>query len=267
MPDTLEVILTLVGVARTIGEINQVARAFTDVNLAAGGGTAAAARAVSLGAGIGLSTGQAGGIAAQIRDAVAAGGFARSAASQLGAGNVLPRGMGGISDVDLFIQLAEGIRKITSEQEAYNLAVRLGAPELLRFRLLGEQQIKNIRTLGEEIKRTFSPEAQARLARFQSDMDVLWQRILLRIFKAFDELILQPLYGPDNQISEALNRLNGSLDANTGAVQGNTVAIGQMRQVFGGGSNARGAVPAGLRGELLRRQYQSDAIKLGAFAL
>lgn len=265
MAETLQIILSLAGLAKTIAEINEVGQAFTNVQQSAGGGTAAAARAVSLGAGLGMSTQQTGGLAAQIRDAIAQGGLARSAASQLGVGNVLPRGFGGPSDVDVFLKAAEGIRRITSEQEAYNLAIRLGAPELLRFRLLGEAQIKNIRSLGDEIKRTFSPEAQARIARFQADFEIAQQRVLLGLFRIFDEFILKPRYGQDNELHQALQRLSGSLNSNTTATQNNTVAIGQMRQFFGGGSNARGAFPAGLRGELLRKQIHADAIRLGAF--
>lgn len=252
---------------REIGRSIERARQFTDFRLSSGPGQAAAAQATALLGALGISGGRQGALAAGIRDAIAAGGQARGAAAQLGVGNVLPRGLGGPSDVDVLLKLSEGIRRVTSEQEAYNLAVRLGAPELLRFRLLGDQQIGNIRRLGEEIKRTFSPEAQARLARFQADWEVAQTRILLGIFKIFDDLILKPRYGPDNELSQALKNLDQAMNANTSAVQSNTVAINQNRQVFGGGANARGAFPAGLRGELLRRQMEGERIKLGAFAL
>jgi hypothetical protein len=267
MADTLDIVLVVAGVAKAIEQMETLGRAFSDVQFAAGGTAQATARAASLGTGIGLSTGQTGGLAASIRDAIAAGGMARGAASQLGVGGVLPRGFGGPSDVEIFAQVADSIRNITSEQEAYNLALRLGAPELLRFRLLGEQQIKNIRTLGEEMKRTFSPEAQARIARFQADLEVLQQRAWLMLFRLFDELILQPIYGTNNELHSALSRLSGSMDANTGALNQNTVAINQSRSIYGGGARARGAFPAGLRGELLQKQMQGEAIKLGAFAL
>src|SRR6185436_16002793 len=111
---TLQIVLSLSGVEKTIEGINRAGRAFTDVGLAGGGTLAATSRAVGLGAGLGLSTGQTGGLAASIRDAIAAGGFARSAASQLGVGGVLPRGMGGPSDVQVFNIVAEGIRNATS---------------------------------------------------------------------------------------------------------------------------------------------------------
>lgn len=274
MAETLDIALRILGAGRAVSEIVQVSQAvgqlatgFTSMNLAGGGGTGAAARVAALGAGIGLSAGQAGGVAASIRDAIAAGGFARSAASQLGVGNVLPRGLGGPSDVEIFLKAADGIRRIASEQEAYNVALKLGAPELLRFRLLGQQQIDNIRKLGDEMKKTFSPEAQARLARFQADFDVAQQRILIGLFKLFDDLILKPRYGQDNELHQALGRLEGSMNANTAAVQSNTVAIGQAQAQFGGGSRAAGAFPAGLRGEILRRQMEGEKIKLGGIPL
>lgn len=242
----------------------EAGRAFTDVRLAGGSSTAVTAQGVALGAGLGLSTTQTGSFAAQIRDAIAAGGFARSAASQLGVGQVLPRGLGGPNDLDVMLQLANGIRRITSEQEAYNTAIKLGAPELLRFRLLGEQQIQGIRNLGEEMRRTFSPEAQMRLARFQTEVQLLQARFVLDLFRLLDN-VLKPFLGSDSDLHKAVDRLSGAMDANTTAVQSNTVAIGQMRQVFGGGNYARNALPAGLRGELLRQMGHEEIKRLGAF--
>jgi len=262
----LSIVFTLVNLEKTIEGINRAGRAFTDLGLTGGGTLAASSRAASFGVGLGMSTGQTGGLAASIRDAIAAGGFARSAASQLGVGNVLARGMGGPSDLAVFNIVAEGIRNATSAAEAYNLAMKLQAPELLRLRLLGDGQIRRIRALNEEIARIYGPEAQMRLARFQTEVSVLWVRLGLQLFRVFDAA-LKPFFGGKTDLRDAAAKLQESLDGVNRAVQANTVAIGQFRQVFGGGSNARGAVPAGLRGELLRKQMQAHAISLGAFGL
>lgn len=241
------------------------ARRFTDFRLGAGAGTEAASQASALLSALGVAGGRHGALAAGIRDAISAGGQARSAASQLGVGNVLPRGLGGPSDVDVLLQAAEGIRRITSEQEAYNVAIRLGAPELLRFRLLGDQQIRQIRRMSEEMQRVFGPEAQARLARFEAARELFFLRVQLELFKVFDRFLSK--FVDTSDLQGALKGLQDSMNANTNAVQSNTVAISQNRQVFGGGDRARGAFPAGLRGELLRRQMEGERIKLGAFAL
>jgi len=274
MAEILEIALEITGAARAVGHVmqlasavNETATAFTNMNLAAGNVVGASSRAAALGAGIGLNAGQTGSLAGSIRDAIAAGGLARGAASQLGVGGVLPRGLGGPNDAQVMATLADGIRRVRSEQEAYNLALKIGAPELLRFRLLGDEQIRNIRRLGDEIKKTFSPEAQARLARAQADFEIAQQRVLLGLFRIFDDLILKPRYGQDNELHQALQRLGNATTANTNATVNNTVAINRARSFFGGGERARGAFPAGLRGELLRSQLRGDKIKLGGIPL
>jgi uncharacterized protein YukE len=248
--------------AREINASVERVRQFTDFRLGAGATTAAAGQATAILSALGISGGRQGALAAGIRDAIAAGGLARGAASQLGVGGVAPRGFGGPSDVDVLIRLADGIRKVTTEQEAYNLAIKLGAPELLRFRLLGNEQIQNIRRLGDEIKRVYSPEAQQRLARFQAELEIRQSYFYLRLFQAFDA-VLKFFHGPNTELQDALDNLKGALSNNTAAVQSNTVAIGQSRQIFGGGGNAQNALPAGLRGELLRKQIQGGRITWG----
>ena len=216
------------------------------------------------------------GIGKALHEAIAAGGFARGAASQIGIGQVLPRGLGGPGDIEIFLRAVEGLRRISDVTERYNTAVRLGAEELLPLTQATERQFQTLRRLGKELETAYSPQRQLEIARIQIDFQIsslaFWTRVL-KIVNGLGDMAdwlgakinrIRHPFGGDTTLQDAAAR---ATQANTQAIEGLSVAIGQARQMFGGGSRAQGAFPAGLRGEILRRQFQADAIRLGAFSL
>jgi len=247
---------------RTFDAGRDTLQALADLRLFGGGSTGQSAQAATLFAAVGNSATQVADIAATLRTNIAAGGFARGAASQLGVGTVLPRGLGSTNDVQILLQVAAALRRVTSEEEARRLAIRLGLPDLLRFRTLTEEQFAATRRIADFQQQVLGAGAEGRIQQFTADLNNLLSVVKLgpAVFTDFVLRLLgykgQAGGGPGNAIQQ-----------NTSALQQNTVAIGQMRAIFGGGERARGAVPAGLRGELLRKAMESDAIKLGAFSL
>lgn len=74
------------------------------------------------------------------------------------------------------------------------------------------------------------------------------------------------LFG-DGSPSNKDAQLPDKLDDLKNAVKANTRALREGRETIGGGARARGAMPVGLRYQMLNQAIDSDAIKLGAFNL
>jgi hypothetical protein len=252
--------------AAVMENIRHTAQRYADQALFGGGTNAQSSQAAAFFGAIGI-TDQAG-MAARLRDRIAGGGLARQAASQLGVGNVLPRGFGSTNDIRILNQLAEGLRRTNDMERARLLAIQLEEPELLRLVQMSNEQVQWARQIGQAQERVFGPEAQLRATQWGISIKQLNQQLDLLKLAALDFLlrVIGPFVGVTGQ-----NAAGGAKDAisrNTTAVEMNTVALQSMgRQVFGGGSRARGALPAGLRGEILRHALEGEAVKLGAFRL
>jgi hypothetical protein len=250
-----------------VRQTTAVVKQFADQRLFGGGTTSQTAQASALLGGIGVNDPAA--MAARLRERISGGGLARQAASQLGVGNVLPRGFGSTNDVQILVQLAEGLRRTNDLERARLLSIQLQEPELLRLTQMSEAQFQTSKKLAEQQAQVFTPEAQRRAEQFAITMNQLSQKFDLAKGRVGDFLLR--LFGGAVGVDVNGPQRGGAKDAisrNTQAVEQNTIALQSMgRQMFGGGARARGALPAGLRGEVLRHAMEGEALKLGAFRL
>jgi hypothetical protein len=256
------VVGTLTALAESLHRLNGIIEEFANLRLFHGATTAQAATSSAIFGALGFSPGEIGAMGARLHERIAGGGAAGSAAARLGVFGVRAPGFGGPNDLQIMNRLARGLRQIGDAQERYNLAILLGEPELLRAAQLQGELAQNAQAIAEMQQRVMGPAAQRRAQEFSVFWNQVFQVIRLQ-FAAFADNVIRGLGFSGSGIQQQAD----ALQQNTSALNQNTVAIGNMRAIFGGGERARGAFPAGLRGEMLRRQMESDAIKLGAFKL
>jgi len=256
------VVGTLVSLAESLHRLNQVVEEFANARLFGGATTRQTAFATSVFGALGMGPGEVGGMAARLHERIAGDRIAQGAAARLGVSGVRPRGFGGPNDFQILDNLTRGLHGITDAQEQYNLALLLGEPELLRAIQLQGRLSDNALAISKAQAEIFGPEQQRRAQEFSA-----WWNQQVQDFHnglgIVSDFILRHL----GFTGEGIKSQADALQQNTSAISQNTVAIGNLRAIFGGGERARGAFPAGLRGEFLRKQMESDAIKLGAFKL
>lgn len=251
--------LTLMG--RQVLDAAERMREFGAAQLATGGSAKQVALLEVIAQATGL--GNAAGIAAQLRQNIAAGGLARSAASQAGIGTVLPAGFGPANEADIFLKAAQQVRQAQSDLEAVNIADMYGVRELVQVRQLSEQAWASVRRMAEAEAALRGPEAIARAREFS-----LWWQEQVQSFRHGLGFIGDWVLKLAGFTGQGGSPQADALRQNTQALNQNTVAISNMRNVFGGGERARGAIPAGFRYEVLQRQMEGEALKgLGAFRL
>lgn len=252
---------------RAMEGVAAVGRDIADVRLLGGGTAAQTAAVTTILAGIGISASEVTTLAARLRQNIAGGGLARQAASELGIGAVLPRGFGSTNDVQILNDVIDAIMRIGDEEKVRQLARRLEAPELTRILNMSREQVRQARLLVALQEQMFGPEAQRRLEQAAIAWQFLGKAVQLAVLGIIDYLLrlAGPFFGITGK--SFMDALNQAVDQNTQATSANTAAINGMRQIFGGGERARGALPAGFRYEHLQRQMQNDSLKLGAFKL
>lgn len=226
-------------------------------------------------------------LGAQLRARISGGGLARIAASRLGIGSIPPPGMGFVDEAQLALTIIERMRGM-SATAAQEFADQLGARELVLARQLTDERQRGVQRIADMESRLMNTrqiqESQHFMDRLRQIAMVVESNAISFGTKFLDQYAISNM-GPFGMAAMALRGFffgspfggggNGSvenqasaMERNTSALDRNTIVIDRLRQVIGGGERARGAIPAGLRGETLRKWYEGEAAHIwGQFHL
>lgn len=268
-------------------KMNELTRA----RFTGGGSYKDVGRAAGLAAVLGVSPGEVASMARGFADTLAEGGAGTAFGHRYGIRDPWGSSPYG-GDVNKFTNLfkaAEAIMKIPDEETAIRTARSFG-PEmekLLDLRILPEKERQEaLRTQNE----MFGPQQALAAMRYRIAMGNLsnsmseLQMAVVPLIDAFTGAIAllkytiknvfgplakwtYQLFGPKQDKTKEDSSTKKHIDAmdrNTEAILGQITA---MRQIFGGGARASGALPINLRGQTLSDALRNDAIKLGAFSL
>ncbi len=267
-----------------------------------GGGTAAeTGQAAAIGAAVGMSPGDMARAARQLADRLATDASAMALAGQHGIRDPLGNNpiSGGLNKMRNLLKTIDAIANMTSEADAMRLARATGLESFLGLRDLSSETRRQVMAATAEM---FGKDQQQAAAEYRAQTGLLaleMNKLLIGLTPAVKDVAdlareLGPLVGLIMKLSlatmpliwlfrilaAAVRALKAAWDKLTGndkgtkkdglkdAVDDNTDALNAatstMRQIFGGGDRARGALPGNLRGQ---NMIFRDSINLGAFSL
>lgn len=288
----------LIGMALAAKQARDNLLGLAGIGNTAGGSLGSASTASRIGAAVGLSGNQVASAARSVIEGIANGGPSANYAAQYGV-RAVP-GMGDPSNkIDRFIQLIKGIANDPNEERARRAAQSLGMEEFLNLRNLSPETRAKVL---KNVKPPSKADVQA-AAEFNAQIGIIgdsFQRIVTRIgnpvlrvaaavidkiadsmdYLAENAHIVQAfVLGPLLDLVELvtgrkIDRSGGSnntkspIDRNTDAVNENTKALNNAREVFGGGDRARSAVPQAWRSRQFQDRYmRAQAAAMGAFSV
>ena len=257
----------------------------SDIRYSTGSTPGQAAQLRQMGMALGVDMG---GMAKSMAAALGSDGYAQMAGARLGVSN--PMGgtpYGNLNEGGDFLKAVEGLRKL-NEPDAIRTARALGIEGALPLRDMNENQWQQLKqTAGPTPDDTAAAMAfNVELAEMTTELQKLATIILpaitfvLRLMNG--SAIIDPLsqtkmgkmVGAFNPFKMAPGHTPKG-EPHTVALNENSKALKELglqmsklrRDFFGGGERARGAIPAGLRGDALRDSLRSNGLKLGAFNL
>jgi hypothetical protein len=275
------------------GAINADRRA----NAASGGSAAQSASANAIAGSIGLN----GSAISGLSNTIAGGGAASAIAMQLGISPVRGGLTGDMNDAKAFTKVTDYLRRIKRPEDALRTAELLGNRDLVQVRDMSQgtyDRLKKVQGSTQE-QRTAAADFDAEMVIFNKQLDQLKYSLspVVREFATFtgginDFLniiqgkggswdavvkgltsggivagnpivtsigqIVEHLMGGDSKKQEAAAR-----EKQTRAINENTRAIKQSREIIGGGSRAQGAIPSGITGREIDAAIRAQGIQLG----
>lgn len=287
----------IVGLAVAAKQARDTLTTLAGINNVAGGGIGSAGQASRIGAAIGLSGSQIGGMARSTIEGISNGGPGAAYANGYGV-RAVP-GMGDPSNkLDRFIRLISGIANDPNEERARRAAQSLGMEDFLNLRNLSPETRSKVlgRMKGGADKRDVQAAAEfnAQIGLIGDSFSRIVTKIgtpvlrvaavaLEKVADAFDylaknaDMVGAVILGPLIQLAELLTGRKASatsgqgkspVDRNTDAINENTRALNNSREFFGnGGPNSRGAAPQAWRSkEFFDRYAKGQARAMGAFS-
>jgi hypothetical protein len=260
------------------------------------GGTAqqsAAARAIA--GSVGLNTSAITGVSSTI----ASGGVAGAVGMRLGISPIRGGAVGDLNDAAAFTKVTDAIRRAKSDREAMRLAEIFGNRELVQVRDLSDGTYNRLKRSGASNvnQRKEAAEFEAQMTIFFNELDRLkyslspvvrdlalftgginelfnifsgntdWIKLVNGLSRTGDVggfgipgigYIIDQINGMNGKKEEAAAR-----EKQTRAINENTRAIKQGREVIGGGSRSQSAIPAGINGMTIDAAIQAQGIRLG----
>lgn len=247
----------------------------------------------------GIAPGQIPGAAAGLRNRLASDPLAQMAAGGIGISAQLPRGFGSTNDAKLYMDTLAGLRRITDSQEQLRKAILLGVESELdmikvsdrTWRLMmrdtaireviqmrGAEQARELTAQQRRLEMAFGNLSDEVGTKFIPGMSALTD-LAARIVNFGAMLaMINPTLGSIQNLGESLQGLLRLIDGGEGklpdALRANTAAMMDLntylQRTYGGGPRARGSIPGGLGGEMLRRSIEAGTLgyvpTLGAFA-
>jgi hypothetical protein len=265
-------------------------------NARSGGTSAQAASANAIAGSIGLN----GSAITGVSQAIAGGGFAGATAMRLGISPVRGGAVGDLNDAAAFTKVTDAIRRAKTQQQALRLAEIFGNRDLVQVRDLSEgtyNRLKQVQGTNPE-QRHQAAEFEAQMTILYKNLDQLTYRLsplvkefsdftgavneLFTVFSGHTDWIKMidglakfgdvagiGIHGGIGTIIDGLNGLSGkkeeaaAREKQTRAINENTRAIKQSREVIGGGNRAQGALPASITGLTIDAAIQAQGIRLG----
>jgi len=266
-------------------------------NALSGGSASQSASANAIASSVGLNGSAISGVSSKI----AGGGMASAVAMRLGISPIRGGMVGDLNDAAAFTKVTDAIRRAKSNQDALRLADIFGNRELAQVRDMSEgtyNRLKKVQGSTQE-QRTAAADFDAEMTIFNKQLDQLKYSLspLVKEFADFtggineflniiqgkggswrDAIhgiaagaglgiapgitgiaqIVDHLMGGDSKKQEAAAR-----EKQTRAINENTRAIKQGREVIGGGSRSQSAIPAGINGMTIDAAIQAQGIRLG----
>ncbi len=290
--------LALLGIAAV--EAGSFLRELAQGALSTGSTPGGFAFAQTMGGLAGLDPKGTGGMLQGLRQQISTDPLAMAAAGQFGV-RALPPGFGPVPDMGkIFEKLFTGMQGMTTAQKQH-FAEQVPAmqPFLAAAEFGRPDQIQRVKQLAQAVGELGSQENVQRafdLSLAQQELSLQWTQLattlgtivlpaVTNIVKGLGVLLdfspekkafaafaqgkigegFKDLAGGNDE-KDAKDKHGNALKDHAAAMEGHTAELRLTRNgVFGGGSRAQGAIPAGLRGDALQRALDANAVRLGAF--
>jgi len=267
-------------------------------NALSGGSSAQSASANAIAGSIGLGSGAISGVSSKI----AGGGMASAVAMRLGISPIRGGMIGDMNDAAAFTKVTDAIRRAKNNEAGLRLADTFGNRELVKVRDMSEgtyDRLKKVQGSTQE-QRTAAADFDAEMVIFNKHLDELKYHLspVVKMVGDWVDALNQLIGGATSgdigdivsgaakavvggmqlggfgipglsQLIDQLSGMNGkkeeaaAREKQTRAINENTRALKNSREVIGGGNRSQSAIPSGITGREIDAAIRAQGIQLG----